>query len=154
MLQIVDVQEGILSLWNADSGSGGLVSKVPGGLWFGHIPEKDSTGNYLAYPNASLKVIDRGPLRTALPGYVQPFLAEIRVYSNQPGESSGEITRRLDLNFDFAKRTITLHNSQLLQWLHSNRKEGELSPDPARRQATDVLLAAGRYEMLFQSSTP
>lgn len=136
-----DVAAGVKTKWDADTGVSGLATLVTGGLHYQRVKEG------VAPPYAALAVEEDEQEDFSGTDYIKKFTFRIDCYGEQP-VSSLAIRRALAALFD---RTtgLTITNATTL---HVKPMGGKLEITTARRNASDVVLASGVWEVLVQGS--
>lgn len=137
-----DVAAGVLTKWTADTGASGCATLVTGGLHYQTVRDEATDTPY-----AVMMVEDGEQEDFSGTAFIKTFVVRIDCYSSQP-TSNLAIRRALATLFDRAS-ALTITNATMLT---VKPVGGKLEITTERRNASDVVLATGAWEILVQGS--
>ena len=138
-----DVAAGVLTKWEADVS--GVVALVSGGLHFQRVKATPT----VSMPYAVLAVEEGEQEDFSGANYVKDFTVKVAVFTESDGVQDGAAIRRL-LAESFDRASLTIPNASAL--LHVRPLVGEWNLDPGKRNANDVIVGVGAWEIKIQGS--
>lgn len=133
-----DVKAGISDAWNTSD----LPNLVTGGIYHGRA-QTDAT---MPYAVLTIEEGDREEFSGTT--YLQKFKAVLSIWSNAAPANAGEFRRQLAMMMD--RRTLTVPNADNVT--HVKPLAGKLDLDKQQRDANDVLVAGGAWEILIEAT--
>lgn len=121
---------------------------APGGLWdVGQVPEGATSPYADLLAEEQERIESSGPL-------IQPIAVTIRVWT-QPGAGAvdaGKLRDALAATFDWKQSRLHVAGATVLGV--RNVTGGGIKTDAARKNASDVMIATGRWEVMIQIDRP
>lgn len=139
------VEEDILAAAKTCWDGSPLTSIVTGGLHHGRPP----SDTVMPYASMAAETGDREEFSGAT--YLAKFFLQISVWkaNSETAVPAGEIRRQMNQLFDRAEGFVVEHADKVI-WVRP--VNGRLSPDPKPRDAADVLVLSGGWEILVQAT--
>lgn len=139
-VQIETIIDSLVSTWQSNQTLSGLV---PGGLWFGQVPESTQS------PYAVISISPGEVITTATRDYLQFILFEISVYSSEPMSSSDKKQIRDGMNSTYCQTSPVVSGARIVTIDPSN---GTVEMMPDRRNSEDVLASKAGFSMIVQGT--
>lgn len=133
-----DVMTGVKATFDASL----LGVMVPGG-----IHRRPPGGTDMPYAVASIEEGEQEDFSGS--NYVKDFTVKLAVFTESDGVQDGAAIRRL-LAESFDRASLTIPNASAL--LHVRPLAGEWNLDPGKRNANDVVVGVGAWEIKVQGS--
>lgn len=135
-----DVLAGVKALWNDDLD---LAAAVPGKLWH----QRPEQGAVMPYARAEIQEGETEEFSGL--DYLQRFTVRIGVFSNSAPSDTGAIRGLMEARF---RRTDGLAVPNATRVTHVRPVPGGLTIDDKTREAGNVLVATGAWEILVQGT--
>lgn len=140
-MQVVpeDILDGVSATWQTSD----MPNLVPGSLTYGRAP----TGTNMPY--GVVKLTEGAREEFSGGHYLQHFEVEIAIYSNLVPSNTDVIRRQLAQTFDFTPNMAVPNSDSLI---HCKPLPGGLKLHEQQKDANDVLVASGKWDVLIQAT--
>jgi hypothetical protein len=139
VILLADVYAAVKALWARTA----AASLVPGGLWEGR-PEQTAVPPY-----AVAMIAERDPQWTSGGVYVAGFELTITVYAATGVAATKPIQTPLTALLSRGSASLTVPGATTLD---ARAVPGAVTKDAAKKDASDVTVAAQKWELLFQGT--
>lgn len=148
MIEAADIFAGIKARWDGDAS---LAESVPGGLHALAAAAAVLDGAPGASPYATCQVKEQPPNWTSGSAYWQSFLVTLKVWSRGGVTNAGVLRQLMRSRFNKDNKD-QLDVTGVTKVLEIHPAAGDLTIDPRRKEARDVLAAAYVFELVLQGT--